>query len=382
MAATDRTPTQRFFDESTEQSMVKAAIVSKYFWVWARVILPTAKRRPGRIAYIDLFAGPGRYKDGAKSTPIRILEQALQDEDMREMLVTIFNDRNADHSKSLETAISSIPGIETLTHKPQLWNEEVGDQMVKIFEKTRLVPTLFFVDPWGYKGLSLRLINSVLKNWGCDCIFFFNYTRINMGLGNALVKEHMDALFGDDRATELGARLDNLDPQQRELAIVEEIAEALKEMGGNYILPFCFRNDQGTRTSHYLIFVSKHFKGYEIMREIMAKESSSSEQGVASFQYCPADARQPILFELSRPLDELGEMLLSKFAGQQLTMEEIYHKHSIGKPFISKNYKDVLRQLESEGKIKVNPSADKRPKRSGEVTFGDKVEVTFPARRG
>ncbi len=57
-----------------------------------------------------------------------------------------------------------------------------------MFEQMNLVPTFFFVDPWGYKGLSLRLINSVLKNWGCDCIFFFNYTRINMGLENELVK--------------------------------------------------------------------------------------------------------------------------------------------------------------------------------------------------
>jgi hypothetical protein len=32
-----------------------------------------------------------------------------------------------------------------------------------------------------------------------------------------------------------------------------------------------------------LIFVSKHFKGYEIMKIIMAKESSTEDQGVASF---------------------------------------------------------------------------------------------------
>ena len=64
-----------------------------------------------------------------------------------------------------------------------------------------------FVDPWGYKGLSLRLINSVLKDWACECIFFFNYNRINMGLGNDAVKEHMDALFGEERAAELAGAI-------------------------------------------------------------------------------------------------------------------------------------------------------------------------------
>ena len=45
---------------------------------------------------------------------------------------------------------------------------------------------------------------------------------------------------------------------------------------------------RGSRTSHHLIIVSKHFRGYEIMKETIAKESSSAEHGVASFEYNPA----------------------------------------------------------------------------------------------
>jgi three-Cys-motif partner protein len=75
-------------------------------------------------------------------------------------------------------------------------NNEVGTEIVEHFESIKMVPTLFFVDPFGYKGLSLRLVNAVLKNWGSDCIFFFNYNRINMGVGNDAVLQHMEALFG------------------------------------------------------------------------------------------------------------------------------------------------------------------------------------------
>ena len=53
-------PTESFFTESSEQSMVKTAIVSKYFWAWAKVIIPSVKKfGSGKIAYIDLFCGPG-----------------------------------------------------------------------------------------------------------------------------------------------------------------------------------------------------------------------------------------------------------------------------------------------------------------------------------
>lgn len=372
-----------FFDEQKEQSLIKARIVEKYFWVWAKVVIPTVKRTASepRIAYIDLFAGAGRYKDGSKSTPVKVLETAIADPDLRNMLVSIFNDADTENVNSLQQAIDLIPCVENLKYRPQILNHEVGDNVVKTFQERRLVPTLFFVDPWGYKGLSLQLINSVVKDWGCDCIFFFNYNRINMGLSNDAVKEHMNALFGKVRADQVREKLNKLNPQERELSVVEAICEALKEMGGQYVLPFRFRHEIGNRTSHHLIFVSKHVKGYEIMKEIMAKESSEQMQGVPSFEYNPATLQQPLLFELTRPLEELESMLLDKFSGRSMTMKEVYDQHHVGKPYISKNYKTALGNLEAQNKIVADPPANKRRKMKGEVTFADSVKVAFPAKQ-
>lgn len=110
------------------------------------------------------------------------------------------------------------------------------------------------------------------------------------------------------------------------------------------------------------------------MKGIMAGASSSATQGVASFEYNPADKRMPLLFELTRPIDELADMLLTDFSGQKISFKNLYEKHSVGKPYIERNYKDVLLQLEASGKIKANPPAqERRPE-----TFGKKVEITFP----
>jgi three-Cys-motif partner protein len=64
-----------FFQEQQEHSFIKALIVKKYFWSWANVML--AKAKTDRICYIDLFAGPGRYHNGAKSTPLLVLETVI-----------------------------------------------------------------------------------------------------------------------------------------------------------------------------------------------------------------------------------------------------------------------------------------------------------------
>ncbi len=173
---------EKFFEESKEQSLVKTTLVKNYFKAWAAIMLRNKRCRKARIAYVDLFCGPGRYKDGTVSTPIRVLEQAVRDSDLRESLVTLFNDKDPSYSRSLKEEIARIPNISLLTFQPKVYNEEVGDKIANLFEEIRLVPTLFFIDPWGYKGLSLRLVRALLRSWGCDGIMFFNYNRVNPAL--------------------------------------------------------------------------------------------------------------------------------------------------------------------------------------------------------
>lgn len=367
-----------FFDETTEQSLVKATIVEKYFDSWAGIIIGAQKARPDcgedRIGYVDLFAGPGRYRDGASSTCLRVLEKAIAKPEYAARLVTIFNDKDAENVRSLESAINALPGIEALRHRPVVWHEEVGDNIAQDFARINTIPLLAFVDPWGYKGLTLNLVSAFLKNWGCDCIFFFNYSRINAGLSNPRVHEHMCALFGDERADRLSIELDPLSPPERASRIINELSMALKHYGYPYVLPFGFKNDTGRRTTHHLILVTRHFKGYDVMKGIMATASSEAEQGVPSFSFVPANGlRQGLLFDLNQPLEELQQHLLVDFAGQRVSMRHIYERHGVDRPFIARNYKEALCTLEAAGKITADPPAAKRRK----GTFADSVLVTF-----
>jgi hypothetical protein len=117
------------------------------------------------------------------------------------------------------------------------------------------------------------------------------------------------------------------------------------------------------------------------MKGIMASHSSTIEQGVASFDFNPiANLQFQFLFNLSRPLDDLGDMLVEEFAGKTLTMKEIYERHHVDTPYISSNYKDVLNILEDNGLIICDPPADSRRIQKGKRTFADRVRVTFPAK--
>src|SRR5262249_32983433 len=155
----------------------------------------------------------GRYEDGSKSTPIIILERAVSDPDLSKLLHTFFNDH--DHAERLRQNIRAIPGIDKLTHPPQVYDLEVDNSLATIFSKP-LPPSFSFVDPFGYKGVTLNLLHGMLKDWGCDLILFFNYGRINPAIDNEMFEKHVVALFGEQRLATLRERTQGKKSSDRE----------------------------------------------------------------------------------------------------------------------------------------------------------------------
>ena len=362
-----------FFDEQQAPSRVKAEIVSKYFDAWSTAIVGIQDRQgwpDRRIGYIDLFAGPGRYADGAISTPLRVLELAIGNPKVAERLVSMFNDADEDNVNALETAFKAVPGINTLKRQPLIYREQVGDASAERWESAeRRIPMLAFIDPFGYKGLTLRLLNALLRDWGGDALFFFNYKRINAAISNPLVERHMRGLFGDGTFEALRANVDGMSPNRREEAVLEALREGLGRYG-EFLVPFTFRNTANTRTTHHLTFVTKNDLPYRIMKDIMAKASSYNTQGVPSFSFIPAERFQISL--LDRPLDLLRQELLDRFAGSEKSPEELFAAHSKNTRYIQKNYQDACRELLDSGRVIVS----RQPARPG--TFAKDIKVRFP----
>jgi len=373
------TKTKSFFSKQTEASKVKAEIVSKYFSAWANVI--ASQGRP-KIGYLDLFSGPGRYDDGNPSTPLLILENAVNHRNSKVVntIQLTFNDSNPKNIEKLNLEIEKYPNIERLKISPKTYDLEIDNEIVNTFEDITTIPTLSFIDPWGYKGLSLKLVRALVKDWGCDSIFFFNYRRINPGIENKVLKKPISDVFTREVLFELREKVKGKKPAEREKIIVNAVEEVFNGWGMDYVLSFPFKCKRGKRTTHYLIFVSKNALGYNIMKDIMAKSSSTHIQGVPSFEYnlaAPKFRQLYLFFDLEKPRDKLEKMLLNEFEGQTLTREQIYKKHNLGTCYIDRNYKDALLNLENQGKIRTN----RAQRRSRKGTFPKDMLATFPKKR-
>jgi len=214
-------------------------------------------------------------------------------------------------------------------------------------------------------------VHAVLKDWACECLFFLNYNRINAGINNPKVATHMEALFGAARLAMLRTAIVGVSPADRERMILAALTEALRSLGGKFVLPYRFKMRDAERTSHYLIFVGKHFLGFKIMREVMAKASTTRHDGVASFEY---NAHPPMFVTDGRSVATLAEELVAAFAGRALTVKHIFEIHSPGKLYILRNYQDALMRLEGQGRVTPSKPASERP--SG--TLAQHIVITFP----
>lgn len=366
-----------FFSDQTEQSATKAHIVSSYFTAWSRVI----KKWDCKMAYIDLFCGPGRYDDNKPSAPLQIIQSTLSDPVLARKMMFLFNDHDPMNIDSLHREISTLDTGRKLKYVSYYTQEIDIDSHSKLVVPTN-VPVLSFVDPFGYKGLTRELINKLIANNGSDCIFFFNYNRINMALSsNTKFDEHLIGIFGETRTRALKTQLMALTPSQREPVVINALVEALLEEKGNYVLPFKFYSAEMLRTSHFIVFVTKHPTACKIMKQIMYSNSARDSDGVASFSF--EDSRnfskgnsQLSLFD--GPIKDLERDMISKHHGQTVTVQELCDEYDCDftNHFVSQNVTDVLKRMELADQISVIDGR-KIKMRGGKPTMPKTATIRF-----
>lgn len=368
---------EEFFAVMSEQSEIKTKIVTDYFSAWSNII----KRWSGNMGYIDLFCGPGVYDNDKESSPIIIIKRVLDDPILLSKIRFYFNDADEKAVLQLRKRICELDYRGRLSDKLQYSSEKIGidfNQRITIPEK---IPILSFVDPFGYKGLTMQLLDKLIANQGSDCIFFFNYNRINMAISNSKFDEHLEGLFGKERTESLKSRLKTYNPSERETIVRNELINALLENKSNYVLPFKFYSAEKLRTSHFIVFITKHPSACKIMKRIMYQHSTKDADGVANFSYEDSHNFLQGIEQLSlfnRPLQELKDSLVNEHHGNCKKVQELcdYYNMNIMSPFVGENVKEALKQLETSGQIEV-VSGRLRKTNNGKLNMPDGAIVRF-----
>ena len=341
-----------FFASQTLRSRIKSFVVGDYYRAWGHIIAH-GKRSGGVMGYVDLFAGPGIYEDRAESTPLMVLRKTLDSPVLSEQVQLVFNDKDSGYVSTLKLALADLvsSGSVSLRHEPRFFSFEVEPSTLDWFRELGLGPCLFFLDPFGYRGLTMDLIAGLVREWGSDCIFLFSYSSLRKHLYNEGEDASVAEFWNSGDLESLKSVLSGSSPSDSEYKAVDFLSSCMRERGVPYVLPMRFTMEGSSQTSYHLVLASKSFRAYELMKEVMHRLSTGHLEGAVPFEFVFRErSMQQTPMPGLRPEDYLHERLFSKFASQSLSFGDLYRcfEEENTTPFIKRHYVSAVAQLRDQ----------------------------------
>jgi three-Cys-motif partner protein len=142
-----------------------------------------------------------------------------------------------------------------------------------------LLPSFFFIDPFGYSGFHISTLKRILKYEQSELfINFMIYDIIRfIEVDHSQQRMNMNELFGCNDFSAVSGYASSEEKQQ---FLVNLYCKQLRAYAGaRYVMPFRINTPgMGTRPKYYLIHASNHIKALMEMKNNMAKVSHAPAQ--------------------------------------------------------------------------------------------------------
>ncbi len=351
-----------FFDSQTPSSRIKANIVAEYFPQYCKIILKSGRKE---VQYLDLFSGPGIYKDNNHSTPLLIAKACAEDKVLKQKVRLAFNDNT--YINTLKENFHNHFPEGTFTLSPKFGDLTVGEDdrirnyLNKKFDKDNKKPTLLFFDPWGYKGIDTLSLANFLKGFGNEIFLFVNIKRIQAAIENEKFEDLMLSLFPTSIDELRKDRKYTANVQERLSLIMDNLANEFRKalkVNPFYYCSFRFIEEDSSATSHYIIHFTKHSKGYELVKQVYHDfdniGATLDKNGTYTFDAKIMDTDKGGLLDFGdQNVITLSKLIEEEFKGKKLTSRMLFDLHHIKVKgdFSGRHYVNALRYLVELGKI-------------------------------
>ena len=348
-----------FFLKQTPSSRIKASIVAEYFPQYCKILMKSSQQQ---IRYLDLFAGPGIYKDGSHSTPLLLGKACAEDPALSSTVYLMFNDM--EHSKELEANFTAHFPKGTFSREPIFGDKTVGkDQRITeyLMEKPtarNLKPTLLFFDPWGYKEIDTTTLANFLSHWGNEIFLFVNIKRIHAAIQNDLFDDLMKSLFPTSYEQLKSERRYTASVYERLDLIMENLANEFRKVVGSSLFhcAFRFQEEDSKTTSHYIIHFTKHQKGFELIKQVYYDfdniGATLGKDGDYTFDAKNMNNTNGIVFS-DQNIATLAAALELEYKGKSGSAKSLFEKDNPKRKHCGSHYAQTLRYMVEQGKLSV-----------------------------
>lgn len=350
--------TQSYFQELKEWSERKHELLTKYLDGFVRILGGST----GLVYYVDGFAGQGIYDDGAKGSPVLAAEYAAGLEGKHYRLHCLNVEVDDQHFENLSANTEAFSGVATNYHG------EFGQHVDSIVSQIGLQPAIFFLDPFGLKGIEWEHIHKALTEP--------NVSELLIRIKPSDLARH--AGFLDSDVEEAAAKRQNLTDllgfaNEKDWAIVwqaervdglvrlyiDHLRETVNDVRGDaYVYYYPIRTLEG-EFKYFLIFATGHPKGAVLMSDIVYGVEAQYRHDVEEFKIRKTgqlrlfDGEPPEEEVINAVVEDLKVDIMSQFRGEKANRLSI-HAAMLNKWFgrsKKMHFTRAFRQLEDAGQI-------------------------------
>src|SRR6266550_592880 len=340
------------FTNFNDHTLLKHAILRSYLQAWSFKLLQWGGAG-NRVFFVDGFAGAGQDTAGKPGSPIIAATIAQQVRNHFRSaggaLRVIAVEADPHNYERLDSLLQPFNRLDPGSARS--FQGSVSDHIHPIIRDIDGAPALFFLDPFGLKGLDATSYPLMLGGGHNEILALFS--DIGAVRLRGLVHTNIDAaaqlnalrqspsLFPelDVRATQdleervkrqrrwldqleppardaitnaLGESngvedLRTLSPQEARTELIVRFVQRLIASGARHALVVPMRGATGAH-KYCLVHASKSLKGYTTMKEAVSQ--SLNKEGLAD------EMRERIRQDLSIPMSQVWQILLSRFGGQ------------------------------------------------------------------
>ena len=355
-----------------EHTGVKHRILRKYLAAWTRIL---SSSNP-EVHYFDGFAGVGKYRDGEDGSPLLAMKTANRHANCFDTFSCTFNELNDDNYRDLvEHVYNEQQECEYGDKiKLDLENERFEDIAIEKLtsDDYRDLPSLVFIDPFGYKGVPFGVTSKIMNLPGQNEVFFnLMVDEIRRFSGEQPKEDAITNILG----TEDWKYIRDLnDREKKEEEILKVFVNQLKQDADvEYAFPFQMKSPEKDTTKYYLVHATNHFKGFRVMKKVMFGEGADDLFAYLGPDHYGYDDEQTTLFETTNSTDtrieELADWLKERFDGQEKRIIDIYKETFSETDLIEKHYKDAFDLLAERDEAKIMNRPDKGGSNSGKEDY-------------
>lgn len=266
-----------FHSSKASPAILKHAILDKYLYPFAgKTGLLSAG---GRVAFVDGYAGPGRYDDGSEGSGALVLRQAKEIAKIRtgrELVVHLVErDRPTFERLRVVTAAEGV-GVDCTLHQAAF-----QDVSAAICESVRGLPALFYLDPCGLLVTLPEVVSLMNRPKGdaapTELLLNFSATSLRRIAGHLTSANGIEATLRrmDDVCGGAWWRQtwrDHLpDRVAAEEAVVSGYMGRLAQAIHGAAWAVDVRRRPGLLPLYYLVFVTQHVDGFKVFGEASSK---------------------------------------------------------------------------------------------------------------